>query len=177
MRVRAVTLALLSSALAAQSGRPDPVTFEKTVLSLLEVKSAKCHSRSTGQAGLEVRNRAGLLQGGTSGPAIVIGAPDKSRLYQRALCGQMPLVGPRLSENELTSVRAWIERGAVVENGDTSASVPVTSPEDRAQWAFQGPKRPTAPRVKNTVPECSPIDAFVLAELEKKKLSFSSASR
>ena len=173
MRVSAVTLALFVSSLAAQSDKPAPLTFEKTVLPLLEVKCAKCHSGSTPQAGLEVRNRAGLLKGGASGPAIVIGAPDKSLLYQRAFSGQMPLGGPRLTENELSAIRAWIERGAPAENGDAAARAPGTSPEDRAHWAFQVPKRPTVPRVKNSLRVRSPTDAFVLSELEKKKLDFS----
>jgi hypothetical protein len=174
MRVPAVTLVLLaSSLLMAQSGSPGPIIFEKTVLPLLEVKCAKCHGGATPQAGLDIGNRAGLLKGGASGPAIVIGAPDKSLLYQRALSGQMPLGGPRLTETELRAVRAWIEGGAAAENSNAAARVPGTSPEDRAHWAFQVPKRPTIPRVKTTNRVRSPVDAFVLSELEKKKLGFS----
>lgn len=54
-------------------------------------------------------------------------------------------------------------------------SVPLYSfekyiPKDRGRWAYQPPKRPEVPKVENTAWVNTPIDAFVLARLEKKGL-------
>ena len=53
-----------------------------------------------------------MLNGGTTGPAIVSGSAEKSLLYQRVRTGQMPLGGPPLSGAELELIRNWIERSA-----------------------------------------------------------------
>jgi len=57
------------------------VQFEEQILPILEANCFKCHSGSSAQAGLDVRTRSGLLKGGTSGPAIVVGVAEKSLLY------------------------------------------------------------------------------------------------
>ena len=45
------------------------------------------------------------------------------------------------------------------------------APEERGRWAYQPPKRPEIPRVQNTAWLKSPVDAFVLARLEKEGLT------
>ena len=46
------------------------------------------------------------------------------------------------------------------------------NPRDREHWAFRPPKTPQIPRIRSAAVQ-NPIDAFLLAELERKKLSFS----
>src|SRR5437879_4369805 len=88
------------------------LTFEKQILPIFEARCAKCHSGASPQAGLDIRTTTGLLNGGTTGPAIVSGSAEKSLLYQRVRTGQMPLGGPPLSGAELELIRNWIERSA-----------------------------------------------------------------
>ncbi len=45
------------------------------------------------------------------------------------------------------------------------------APEERGRWAYQRPKRPEIPRVQNTAWVKTPVDAFVLARLEKEGLT------
>ena len=45
------------------------------------------------------------------------------------------------------------------------------TPEDRGRWAYQPPKRPEVPKVENTAWVKTPVDAFVLARLEKEGLT------
>src|ERR1700730_4479684 len=73
------------------------LTFEKQILPIFEARCAKCHSGASPQAGLDIRTRTGLLNGGTTGPAVVSGFAEKTLLYQRVRSGQMPLGGPSLS--------------------------------------------------------------------------------
>jgi hypothetical protein len=49
---------------------------------------------------------------------------------------------------------------------------PEVTKTDRAHWAFQKPKRPGPPRVRHAQPVTNPIDAFLLARLEKAGLDF-----
>jgi hypothetical protein len=149
------------------------IQFEKEVLPILEANCAKCHSGPSPQGRLDVRTRTSLLKGGSSGPAIVPGAPDKSLLYSRVQSGQMPVGGKPLGKEELDRLRMWIEQGAPARNPDAAAGLPGTSPADRSHWAFQPPKTSAVPTVTHAASVRTPIDAFVLAELERKKLALS----
>ena len=126
------------------------IQFEKEVLPILEANCAKCHSGSSPQGRLDVRTRASLLKGGSSGPAIVPGAPDRSLLYSRIQSGQMPLGGKPLVKEELDRLRMWIEQGAPTMNPEAATAPPGASPTDRAHWAFQAPQSPTIPSVTNS---------------------------
>ena len=53
-----------------------------------------------------------LMKGGESGPVVVPGKPDESRLYQLIQEGKMPMGKQRLAEKDIAAIRAWIENGA-----------------------------------------------------------------
>ncbi|PYV39827.1 MAG: hypothetical protein DMG06_22070, partial [Acidobacteria bacterium] len=159
---------------APPSAKGAVVQFEEQILPILEANCIKCHSGSSAQAGLDVRTRSGLLKGGTSGPAIVVGVAEKSLLYQRVRSGQMPLGGSPLAAPDVEHIRLWIEQGAAARNLEPPpASIVGANPADRAHWAFQPPQRPVLPKVKNASQVHTPIDAFVLSELERNNLTFS----
>ncbi len=150
------------------------VIVEKQILPLLEERCAKCHAGSEPAAKLDVRTRAALVKGGVTGPAIVPGSAEKSLLYQRVKAGEMPLGGPPLPAAEVEKIRDWIERGAPAMDADTLAAAPPgISPRDREHWAFQTPGRPRVPKTRSSAGVRTPIDAFLLATLERNKLSFS----
>ncbi|HUQ93575.1 MAG TPA: PSD1 and planctomycete cytochrome C domain-containing protein [Bryobacteraceae bacterium] len=153
-----------------------PLLFEKEILPLLEQRCVKCHAGSEPAAKLDVRTRAGLVKGGLSGPALVLGSADKSLFYQRIKAGQMPPGGPPLPAAGIEKIRTWIERGAPGGEPLTNArdgNARDGSARDGKHWAFQPPKRPPVPRVPAGVKIRTPIDAFLAAELARKNLSFS----
>ncbi len=162
---------LAAASLAGALGQDASALFEKQVLPLFEERCVKCHAGSEPAAKLDVRTRAGLLNGGVMGPAVVPGSAEKSLLYQRVKAGQMPLGGPQLAAADLDKIRRWIEPGAHA----TEAAAPVAelgmNPRDREHWAFRPPKTPQIPGIQSAAVQ-NPIDAFLLAELERKKLSF-----
>jgi len=89
--------------------------FESKVRPLLTAKCYGCHGEQA-TAGLRVDSRERLLKGGKSGPAIVVGDPEKSFIIQ-AIRGSgermaMPPTGERLEAHELESLVSWIEMGA-----------------------------------------------------------------
>lgn len=133
-------------------------------------------------ADLDLRTVEAMLKGGKSGPAIVPGDAENSLLVQRVAKGLEP---PRLGMYELSirpvtppeleTLKRWIDEGAqtppprpIIQNDGQ-----LVTDADRQWWAFQPPKRPDIPKVENRQLVRTPIDAFLLARLEAKGLSFS----
>lgn len=173
MSVRRVVIALaciVCLAALAQDRTPSSagssLTFEKQILPIFEARCAKCHSGASPQAGLDIRTRTGLLNGGSSGPAVVSGSAEKSLLYQRVRSGQMPLGGPALSSVELDLIRVWIDQG--VSGADSIQRIAAAKPVKH--WAYVKPVRPQMPKVKNTAWGRNAIDYFIGAQLQSNGL-------
>ena len=114
VRLAVRTLTCLALGLAALAPAAD---FETEIRPLLVAKCLACHRESNMLGGLSVETRAAALRGGAGGPSIVPGMPDKSSLLTRLKLaadspGAMPPAGPRLSDAEVSAVRAWIVDGA-----------------------------------------------------------------
>src|SRR5690349_24915580 len=104
-----LSIASAGSALYAQSA-PDPAAapdfFETRVRSVLGSNCYNCHLDSR-MGGLRVDSREDLLKGGTRGPAIVPGDPDKSLLIQAVRQTdpklKMPM-GGKLKDSEIEAL-------------------------------------------------------------------------
>ena len=150
--------------------------FETRVRPVLATNCFACHTSSK-LGGLQVDSRANLLKGGKSGPAIVPGKPGESLLIRAVLQQDAKLrmpMGGRLKDQEIADLTAWVEMGAPWPESrapqPASTSKYRITPEQRAFWAFQPVRKPVPPGVKNTAWVKSPIDNFILAELEKRDL-------
>ena len=78
---------------------------------------------------LNLSTYEGLHKGSESGPVVLPGKPDESRLYQMVHEGRMPPGGKiRLSEVDLALIRSWIEDGAksISESADITPAEMVT---------------------------------------------------
>ena len=90
--------------------------FESRVRPLLAEHCYGCHSAKAKKvkAGFLVDSREGLLKGGESGPAVVAGKPEQSRLIEAVRYSspdlQMPPRG-RLSDEQVTTLVRWVELG------------------------------------------------------------------
>jgi hypothetical protein len=160
---------------AAAKPPPAPV-FEKDVLPILQARCLRCHGADKREADLDLRHRATLLKGGESGPAISPGSAEKSLLWIKVAADKMPPGKTKLTEAEKVLLRRWIESGAKASGSgqpaDAATADRVTD-ADRQFWAFRAPVRPSLPAVKHSERVLNPIDAFILAALEKKGLSLS----
>ena len=85
-RVCYVLFLLLALRAPAASQKPDD-HFEKKVRPLLHAHCVKCHGPDMVRGGLRLDTAEGFAKGGESGPAVVAGDPDKSRLV-RAVRGK-----------------------------------------------------------------------------------------
>ncbi len=150
-----------------------PVTFEKEVLPLLKQRCFACHSGSQRQGGLRLDRREALLQGGDSGAALVPGKSAESLLVQYVAGLEpgkiMPPAGKRLTPAEIGLLRAWIDQGAAWQGGQGSGVGGRASDQvEQTHWAFVAPTLPAVPKVRARAWVKNPIDAFVLASLEKE---------
>ncbi len=159
-------------AVSAQS--PSAVAFDTSVLPIFQAKCLQCHGDKKQKAGLDLRTKAALLKGGESGKAIKPGSLADSVLWEKISADKMPPGKDKLSAAEKLTIRRWIEAGAPGDDKAVAAAADhQVTDEDRRFWAFQKPVRPAAPHVKAQDRVRNPLDAFIIAALEKKGLALS----
>jgi Protein of unknown function (DUF1553)/Protein of unknown function (DUF1549)/Planctomycete cytochrome C len=150
--------------------------FEKQVRPLLIKHCYQCHSSEAKvlKGGLHLDSRAGWMKGGDSGPAIVIGEPDKSLLIEaiRFESLEMPPRG-KLPDWAIAVLEKWVRMGAPDPRTDPTLTTPVRPDfaAGRSHWSFRPIIEPSIPRVKNDSWPRSAVDRFILAKLESKGLS------
>jgi mono/diheme cytochrome c family protein len=180
--IECLSLLAAVSAMGEEGSSLDPAQvefFEKSIRPVLAANCFSCHGPTRQKAGLRLDARAAMLKGGDSGPAVQPGRPDASLLVQAVHYGeerQMPPKG-KLKEADIAALTAWVKAGAVwpeVERGTraeppTASDSPVTA-RDRAFWSFQPIQAPPIPEVRAKSWPKTPIDRFILAELEAKGL-------
>jgi mono/diheme cytochrome c family protein len=170
-------LAVLAALPLASHARQAPVDFTRDVQPILQKHCYTCHGgeKVTG-GGLRLDSRAAAMKGGDSGLAIVPGNSEHSLIVRRVrgLDGaeRMPFKGPPLAESDIALLRAWVDQGAAwPESADSQRSVVQPVPEGPKHWAYRVPVRPPLPEVRNTSWVRTPIDRFVLGQLEKEGLT------
>jgi mono/diheme cytochrome c family protein len=151
--------------------------FTEKVRPVLELQCLNCHGGKFKQAGLSMVSRDTLLKGSDNGPVVIAGNAANSLLVKKLKHEHepgMPYKAPKLAEDVIAQIVAWINAGApyygtlklpaVVTQG-------VTLRHGSDHWAYQVPRRPAVPAVKNRGWVRNPIDAFVAAEHEKRGLA------
>lgn len=120
--------------------------------------------------GLRLDRAADALRGGYSGAVIVPGDSANSKLIA-AVSGKtkvvMPPSGPKLTDSEVGKLRAWIDAGAQWPD----VVIPVTAKPATKHWSFQPLRKPAPPATRRAGWTRNPIDAFVLARLEKESIA------
>ncbi|MBM3783250.1 MAG: DUF1549 domain-containing protein [Acidobacteria bacterium] len=171
---------ICAAALAAQDAKPSPEAiefFESKIRPVLAANCFTCHSHEgkVSRGGLVLDTKTGPLSGGDSGPAIVPGDPEKSLLIQairRTGARKMP-PGRPLSPSIVADFEKWVAMGAPdprEENRVVSKAPNINWEIARKFWAFQPPVTPAVPKTADTKWATAPIDKFVLAKMEAKKL-------
>jgi hypothetical protein len=136
------------------------VSFNRDIRPIMADTCFRCHGpdKSSRMAGMRLDIRDEALKPTASGALpIVPGDPDRSAIIQRIFAAQPARVMPPkyvhkdLSPAQKDTIRRWVAEGAKYEG----------------HWAYQPLARPSVPA--NTGAH-NPIDAFVLARLEREGL-------
>ena len=160
---------------------PSATPSQHDIIPIMLRRCSACHGLHRQEAGLDLRTRAAMLRGGKSGPSIVPGQPDESRVIQKIRAGQMP---PRdrlvevsikpIEPAEMETLAKWIALGApevaIEPDIATTTPDPLVSDTDRDFWAFRSPQPVAVPSVRDAARVRNPIDAFILQKLEQKGL-------
>lgn len=148
--------------------------FERDVEPILAQYCHECHGEDLQEADVDLRTLAGMLRGGKSGPVIARRHPEFSDVMELIVRGEMPPDGAEPpTAKEIATIRRWIEAGAPADELiGTAPTDQLVSEEDRQFWAYQPLIRHEPPQANNTDRVRTPIDAFVLGELEPLGLSF-----
>ncbi len=183
----AMGLAVSSTARAAEPSAKQVAFFESKIRPILAKHCYQCHSDRTKKlkAGLRLDTRQGWVKGGKSGSPIVAGKPKDSLLFKAVSHSSRNLRMPpkgKLPESAIRAIEQWIAMGAP--DPRTPAATSNDSPKKLAAsesdldlskarqfWAFQPVQQPSIPSVRDNAWPRSDIDRFILARIEKDKLT------
>src|SRR5262249_5119413 len=99
----------------------------------------------------------------------VAGRPEESLIFKRVAARQMP-PSMRLAASEIESIRQWITCGAAWFQAPPHATSSEPKHAGQDWWSLRPPRLPVVPTVKDRAWVRSPIDAFVLSDLERHGL-------
>jgi hypothetical protein len=155
-------MGVFANAALCMSAEPEPVNFNRDVRPILSSNCFNCHGQDPAERQadlrLDVRNDEGDIHGADS--VINAEKPADCEFIKRITSDDAdvrmppPDSGKTLTAEQIKVLRAWVEQGA----------------KYQAHWAFVPPQRPEVPDVKNHSWVRNPIDAFVLARLEREGL-------
>jgi hypothetical protein len=169
LRVAVALPIALAIALPAAAQRAP--LFKSEILPVLEKNCVSCHGQEKKMASLDLSTFAGVMTGGSSGPVIAPGKPERSMLWKMIETDKMPM-GGKLSEANKQLIKTYIEQGrfpqAEMDAAQQAREAAILTPKARNWWSFRKLAKAPTPAVKNKDQVRTPIDAFVLAKLEEK---------
>jgi hypothetical protein len=147
--------------------KPQHLDFNQDVQPILAGNCFSCHGPDPEmrKAGLRLDLEESAFKKRPGHPdAIVPGHPEQSELIKRIESTDSHHLMPQnaqgeakpMKDAEIAVLREWIKEGAVY----------------RPHWAFEKPARPPLPQIDSSskAPARNPIDAFILARLDKEGL-------
>lgn len=155
-----LVLGVTASSLKAQ----EKLDFNRDVRPILSENCFKCHGfdNKNRAAGLRLDLREGATVKLESGAvAVVAGDLATSELIKRVEHTDAnevmppPATGKKLTPAQIETLKRWIQEGA----------------EFKQHWSFIPPTRPAVPQAKNAAWVKNPIDAYILARLEREGLT------
>ena len=171
MTNRPVLYFLLVAGCAYAQTSKDVEFFETKIRPIFATQCHQCHSSASKITfgGLKMDRRASFFAGGQSGPLVVPGKPEQSRLLQVVHYNgplKMPPSG-KLSPEQIDSLSKWVKMGAPWPEESTAAEQADrkkkqdSDDQRRKHWAWQPVQKPEAGRN---------IDSFIAATLAEKGL-------
>jgi len=149
---------LLATCTSTAFGAPK-LEYNRDIRPILAENCFACHGADS--AARKAKLRLDVRDDAIKAEAIVPGKPDKSGLIDRTHTDDVETIMPpvrtkkAMTAAQKATLKQWIVEGA----------------EYQPHWAFIAPQKVALPTVKNAVWARTPIDFFILAELEKHGLT------
>ena len=150
-----VSLCALAVSSTSHAAGPGRLEFNRDIRPILSENCFACHGpdRAQRKAGLRLDQRQGALERGV----LVPGHPEKSGIVNRINAAQAALLMPpesshrKLTASQRNLLVRWIKEGG----------------EYQAHWAYIPPVRPAVPVLTPKARARNPVDAFILARLQR----------
>jgi uncharacterized membrane protein len=163
-----ITEASTSFALVSTSGVLDQKQIEDLnleVRTILAHNCSNCHGEAKHKGELRLDKKEFVLKGGENGPVIVPGDPSKSEMIRRITLPTghkeaMPTKGKRLTQQEISVLKFWIEKGAPYPDKEKSIY----------RIAEMAPRTPAIPAASGDLVQ--PIDRFVNVYFQKNQVKW-----
>ncbi|MEM8736609.1 MAG: DUF1549 domain-containing protein, partial [Planctomycetota bacterium] len=157
--------------LAISSANDPESVFEREVRPILERYCVECHNVDDSNGGLNLTSPAALSAETDSGSiAIAAGAPDTSEILVRIQTSdegsRMPPEGECPTQNEIETLRQWIQDGATWPRTSDEEDHSLTTDH----WSFQPLHVIEPPTVKDDSWAYTAIDRFVQAARDEANL-------
>lgn len=168
--VALLTAASSGTLRAAEGPSTGSVDFARDIQPIFAKACIECHGPEKSKASLRLDVKADALKGGDTGALLVAGDSAKSLLIQvvegtHAEISRMPKKKDPLTPEQIALLRQWVDQGATWPDDVIKEDVRLN------HWAFKSPVRPALLEPRNKRWVRNPIDAFILARLEKDKLT------
>ena len=146
--------------------------FDREIKPFVVRSCVSCHNAESKRGGFRMDSARAILKGGNSGPAVLPGKSSDS-LIIHAVTGkenveQMPPKGAKLSKDEISLLRSWIDSGAKL---PASEALAVEDVRKTTHWSFLPVTKPSLPIVADKEWCKNPIDYFVMSRLAKDKMT------
>jgi mono/diheme cytochrome c family protein len=173
MKIVSQSVALLATAgiLAAA-----PVDFVRDVRPIFAKHCTECHGEKKQKSGLRLDVKAAAIKGGDDHAPDIIAGNAKASPLIRMLTSEdsdkrMPPPGKddarKLTNEEITTLTRWVDEGAVWPDGTDTVKIA----DRRDHWSFKPLTNPPVPETQSSkLKNQNPIDAFILARLEREGL-------
>ena len=148
--------------------------YRKSIKPLFQKHCVDCHGGSKTKGGLNLTKRVNLMQGGDSGPVVVVGNHRASLLFEtitHTVEQKMPYKKPKLHPDEIQQIGRWIDLGTVYPPEDLGISADLAkkpmeiTEKDRAFWSFGPLDNVHPPKVGNEDWSANPIDQFLFSAM------------
>ena len=144
------------------------IDFARQIRPILSDRCFACHGpdKANQKAGLRLDLRDAAIRSQDGMTPIVPGKPAESEAIRRIFANDDDVMPPPEAKNPMTSaekalIRQWISEGA----------------HYQGHWAFERISKPKEPTIRSTSRRRTPIDAFILRQLEPKGFSFAADVR
>jgi len=150
--------------------------FRSDVGKLLQQHCVECHGGEKTKGDFDLATREGLLQHEDAVVPFDAKSSWMMALIRHEDSPEMPHEKPRLADDVIAKIAAWIDLGAPYDGPLVEGKAPPrdksrVSEEDRQWWSFQ----PLA-EVRPPVGAAHPIDAFLMAAARREKLALNPAA-